>query len=89
MHRDQEMFIIVARSNITVTQNLQKAQTSSKSKPIDSQTELLMPKKFLERDLADLAMDVEDETSINQLARKYRVSLQALAWRISGLFGAA
>jgi len=51
--------------------------------------ELLMPKRFLQRDLENIAMDVEDETAIEELAKKYKVSLQALAWRINRLFGAA
>lgn len=47
-----------------------------------------MPKRVLERDLESFAIDVEDETAIEELAKKYKVSLQAFAWRINRLFGA-
>jgi len=50
--------------------------------------ELLMPRKFLEKDLSNLHLDVEDESTLEQLAKKYEVSVQALAWRINRLFGA-
>jgi Zn-dependent peptidase ImmA (M78 family) len=50
--------------------------------------ELLMPRKFLEKDLSNLQLDVEDESTLEQLAKKYEVSVQALAWRINRLFGA-
>jgi Zn-dependent peptidase ImmA (M78 family) len=32
---------------------------------------------------------MEDERAIEELAKKYKVSLQALVWRISNLFSAA
>jgi Zn-dependent peptidase ImmA (M78 family) len=47
-----------------------------------------MPRKFLEKDLSNLHLDVEDESTLEQLAKKYEVSVQALAWRINRLFGA-
>ena len=51
--------------------------------------ELLMPEAFLRRDVDELRAngiaDVMDETLIAELARRYRVSLQAMTFRLSNL----
>jgi Zn-dependent peptidase ImmA (M78 family) len=48
--------------------------------------ELLLPAEFLKQDLAELGtVDVEDEHALKQLARRYRVSTQALLLRLSRL----
>ena len=47
--------------------------------------ELLMPKVFVEKDLQHTAVDLADEDLIFELARKYGVSAQALAIRLSTL----
>ena len=48
--------------------------------------ELLMPATFLEHDLAQMdGLDLMDETQINRLANRYRVSVQAMAIRLSAL----
>lgn len=88
MHHDQEMF--VDRGSIKYNRDA-KSGEGTDIKEIEANrfaAELLMPKKFLERDLANMAIDVEDEAAVGQLAKKYKVSLQALAWRIANLFGA-
>jgi Zn-dependent peptidase ImmA (M78 family) len=47
--------------------------------------ELLMPASMLEEDLAGFEMDYEDEELTRQLADRYRVSLQAMAIRLTTL----
>lgn len=48
--------------------------------------ELLMPEKFLERDLAELdGVDLCDEQALKGIAEKYQVSTQALAFRLAYL----
>jgi len=47
--------------------------------------ELLMPERFLERDVRLFLHDVEDDTELKDLAYKYRVSTQALAYRLGNL----
>jgi Zn-dependent peptidase ImmA (M78 family) len=47
--------------------------------------ELLMPEKMVRRDAAECLEDVEDEAGLQALARKYRVSTQAMAYRLSNL----
>jgi len=47
--------------------------------------ELLMPYKFLINDIKDGYIDAEDEEKIEELARKYRVSVQAMTFRISNI----
>jgi Zn-dependent peptidase ImmA (M78 family) len=89
LHGDQEMFI--DRGSIKYNRDAKSAEGTN-NKEIEANrfaAELLMPRKFLEKDLANMALDVEDESTINELAKKYKVSLQALAWRINRLFGAA
>jgi len=47
--------------------------------------ELLMPMKFLERDLQDFSSDLMDEDALSGLASKYEVSVQALTFRLANL----
>lgn len=48
--------------------------------------ELLMPVKFLERDLRDDISDLMmDEDTLSNLAKKYQVSVQALTFRLANL----
>ncbi|MGD9724443.1 MAG: ImmA/IrrE family metallo-endopeptidase [Pirellulales bacterium] len=48
--------------------------------------ELLMPKEFLDRDLADIdSVDLVDEEVIADLARRYGVSTQAMTFRLGYL----
>lgn len=46
--------------------------------------ELLMPKAFLQEMLADKKFDVDDETFVESLAQRFKVSKQAMGLRISG-----
>lgn len=48
--------------------------------------ELLMPAKFLEKDVERIgAIDVDDEDAIQELAEKYGVSTQAMSFRLAYL----
>ena len=49
--------------------------------------EILMPLPFLQADLRDRAIDLEDDAAITALAKKYRVSVAAMAFRISNIVG--
>jgi Zn-dependent peptidase ImmA (M78 family) len=48
--------------------------------------ELLMPIRFLVRDLPGLGIDFESDDKVASLAKKYGVSAQAMAYRIANLF---
>ncbi len=48
--------------------------------------ELLMPVRFLKQDLAELdAIDLENDTAVEDLAKKYKVSTQAMIFRLVNL----
>jgi Zn-dependent peptidase ImmA (M78 family) len=47
--------------------------------------ELLMPSKLIKQELAGKQFDIEDERPIEELAKKFRVSKQALEYRIRNL----
>lgn len=46
---------------------------------------LLMPEKLLRRDLRERVLDAMDEVAVRSLARRYRVSQQALTIRLTNL----
>lgn len=50
---------------------------------------ILMPRKFLERDIADRFIDIEDADAVADLAKRYKVSLQAMNIRLLNVFGQA
>lgn len=47
--------------------------------------ELLMPYDFLMKDVKDGYIDIEDEEEIEELAKKYRVSTQAMTFRLMNI----
>lgn len=47
--------------------------------------ELLMPSHFIEEDVQLFLHDVEDDAELAELAHKYRVSTQAMAYRLGNL----
>lgn len=47
--------------------------------------ELLMPNKLIKKELSGKQFDIEDERPMEQLAKKFRVSKQALEYRIRDL----
>jgi len=46
---------------------------------------LLMPRELLKQDLVDNPVDVSDDAAVRRLARRYRVSAQALTIRLMSL----
>ncbi len=47
--------------------------------------ELLMPQAMMAKDLVGQTIDIEDEEALRKLAKRYRVSLPAITFRISNL----
>ena len=69
-----------------------RSDESSKGTDIDEKeanlfaAELLMPRHFIERDLAEIgSVDLTDEDTIKKLAGKYKVSAHAFAFRLAYL----
>jgi Zn-dependent peptidase ImmA (M78 family) len=67
-------------------------QTSSKGKVEEEKeanlfaAELLMPVKYIQEELAEIeSLDLEDDSIIASLAKKYEVSTQAMAFRLAYL----
>lgn len=50
-------------------------------------SELLMPTDLLMAELAGVPLDIEDENQMELLAKKFRVSTQAMSVRLAGLLG--
>jgi Zn-dependent peptidase ImmA (M78 family) len=50
---------------------------------------ILMPRNFLERDVADRFLDIEDAAAVKDLSDRYQVSLQAMNIRLLNVFGRA
>jgi len=48
---------------------------------------LLMPRRFLDDDERTLTIEIEDAMAVRELARTYAVSVQAMSWRLSNLYG--
>jgi Zn-dependent peptidase ImmA (M78 family) len=48
---------------------------------------ILMPRIFLERELADRFIDIEDANAVEDLAKRYKVSPQAMNIRLLNVFG--
>jgi Zn-dependent peptidase ImmA (M78 family) len=49
-------------------------------------SELLMPRKFIDLVLGPAGLDLEDDTGIETLAKKFRVSVAAMRFRLAGRF---
>jgi Zn-dependent peptidase ImmA (M78 family) len=49
-------------------------------------SELLMPRKFIDLVLGPAGLDLEDDASIEALAKKFRVSVAAMRFRLAGRF---
>lgn len=47
---------------------------------------LLMPMRFLIADLQDVALDIDDPEQIEELAKSYEVSTQAMTYRLMNIF---
>ena len=69
---------------------LRDARASTATDPVEMASnafaaELLMPAKFLAKDLRDRAVDIEDDEQLRRLADRYKVSLQAMIFRLANL----
>lgn len=65
-----------------------KSSTATDRKEIEANrfaAELLMPESFLKQDARHFLRDVEDEGGLSALAKRYRVSTQAMAIRLASL----
>ena len=49
--------------------------------------ELLMPESFLTQEFGDESLDIENENSVNAIAKIFRVSPSAMRFRLGNLFG--
>lgn len=49
-------------------------------------SELLVPTDFLRQDLDDITLDVEDQSQIERLAKRYKVSVTMMTIRINRYF---
>lgn len=70
--------------------NLRDADSSKAENPDEIEAnyfaaELLIPEKFLADDLKGISLDVEDDELISKLALRYKVSPQALNYRLVNL----
>jgi Zn-dependent peptidase ImmA (M78 family) len=82
---------VLDEGRLAYTVNLRNSE-SSKGEDNDEReanlfaAELLMPAKFLREDLDGVELDLlEDSKFLSDLANKYRVSLQALTFRLTYL----
>jgi Zn-dependent peptidase ImmA (M78 family) len=89
LHRGQTVHLDETRQAFTI--NLRDAH-SAKGEDDDEReanlfaAELLMPAKFLEKDLEGVTLDLlGDPSLLERLAKKYKVSTQALTFRLANL----
>jgi Zn-dependent peptidase ImmA (M78 family) len=89
LHEGEQMH--VDRANFSFKVMLRDAKSSEGTDVEEKEAnlfaaELLMPARFLERDIADMkSMTLLDEAAIGALAAKYEVSTQALTFRLAYL----
>jgi Zn-dependent peptidase ImmA (M78 family) len=85
LHKGEE--IIVDRS---FRVNLRDSEAAKAESPEEIEAnyfaaELLMPTKFLLKDLDGKAIDIESDEDIRELSSRYHVSSQALSYRLTNL----
>ncbi|MBI4432349.1 MAG: ImmA/IrrE family metallo-endopeptidase [Candidatus Omnitrophica bacterium] len=51
----------------------------------DFAAELLMPVKFIKRDIEEKQIDLENDKTVQALAKKYKVSVRAFSYRLANL----
>jgi Zn-dependent peptidase ImmA (M78 family) len=70
-----------------------RSQASSSAVDVDEieanafAASLLMPESFLRQDVKKLSVDFDDATQVEALANRYRVSAQAMTFRLLNLLG--
>ncbi|MCL6285756.1 ImmA/IrrE family metallo-endopeptidase [Ruegeria sp. 2012CJ41-6] len=89
---------VLHAAEINETVHVSKGLRALKRDPVSSQgsdpleidantfaSELLMPEKFLLEEIGPDGLDMEDETSVEKLAKRFRVSVAAMKFRLGGL----
>lgn len=79
IHIDEKMAVLYRDKNSSLAINHQEVEANHFA------AELLMPKRMLLKDLAEQAIDLEDDAVLTSLAKKYAVSQQAMAFRIANI----
>ncbi len=80
IHIDKALFIVHLRDGVS--------SEAIDREEIDANrfaAEMLMPKHMLIADLAEREIDLENEEDLLRFSRKYRVSLQAMTYRLANL----
>ena len=90
LHEGETVHLDHTRSAVTI--NLRDSASSTGENDEEREAnlfaaELLMPSKFLERDLRGKDLDLlgEDDNFLEDLAKKYKVSTRALTFRLTNL----
>ena len=86
LHKDSNYFI---DKGFSIFRRDALSATASDQKEIEANqlaAELLMPAVLLMREVRQIDLDLEDDEQIKQLAKKYAVSAQAMAYRIANVF---
>lgn len=84
---EQEKLHVDRRFQINLRdENSSKGESEEEKEANLFAAELLMPVQFIGRDLAEVgALDLEDDTVVGKLAEEYRVSVQAMTFRLAYL----
>lgn len=81
MHVDHQPFLRIQRRDETSSQGSSVAEKEANL----FAAELLMPVRFIERDLAGVELNLFDDEQLSALAQRYEVSTQALTFRLAYL----
>jgi Zn-dependent peptidase ImmA (M78 family) len=85
LHKDESLHVDEKSPIGLRNEQSSKATDAKEIEANQFAAELLMPFKFLEKDLQQLSVDIESEDAVAQLAQKYQVSVQAMTIRLSAL----
>lgn len=88
LHRDMITSNVHVDKNFPALMRDQNSATGTEKVEIEANqfaSELLMPRAFIEDVLRGKQFDIDDEGPIEELAKKFRVSRQALEYRIRSL----
>jgi Zn-dependent peptidase ImmA (M78 family) len=86
LHSDRDVFVDRSFSILRRDENSSKAENYMEVEANQFAAEILMPASFLKRDLVRFNIDLEDDSQIAVLAKKYSVSAQAMSYRVANLF---
>ncbi|TAM79641.1 MAG: ImmA/IrrE family metallo-endopeptidase [Acidobacteria bacterium] len=89
LHREMITSTVHVDKNFPVLMRDPKSATGTELLEIQANqfaAELLMPRKLIDQVLAGKKFDIDDEGPIEELAKKFRVSKQALEYRIRNRF---